>query len=188
MNKAKDIVLIGGSAGSYTLIVQILEALPQRFDAAIAIVIHRNPRFTTKIEETLSIKLRRSVIQPRDKTAIAPNIIYFAGPGYHLLVEPDWTFSVDVSERIHFSRPSIDVLFDTAAEVYQDRCTAFLLSGANQDGADGIRRVREMGGKAIIQSPDDALIATMPTYAIQANAESDVYDDQQIISFFRKLT
>src|SRR5690606_1906611 len=147
MNKAKDIVLIGGSAGSYTLIVQILEALPQRFDAAIAIVIHRNPRFTTKIEETLSIKLRRSVIQPRDKTAIAPNIIYFAGPGYHLLVEPDWTFSVDVSERIHFSRPSIDVLFDTAAEVYQDRCTAFLLSGANQDGADGIRRVRDMGEK-----------------------------------------
>src|SRR5690606_35380616 len=115
MNKAKDIVLIGGSAGSYTLIVQILEALPQRFDAAIAIVIHRNPSFTTKIEETLSIKLSLIVIQPRDITAIALNFVYLPGLRYHLLVQPDLTSSFDASERIHFSLPSIDVLFGTAA-------------------------------------------------------------------------
>ncbi|MFD1768510.1 chemotaxis protein CheB [Sphingobacterium suaedae] len=187
MSKATDIVLIGGSAGSYNLILDIMEALPVFFTSAIIVVIHRNPKYTTKIEETLSSRLNRTIIQAGDKTDIEPGRIYFAVPGYHLLIEPDSTFSLDLSERVQFSRPSIDVLFETASDVYATHCTAFLLSGANQDGTDGIHRVKHMGGKAIVQSPEDALISIMPEHAIQANKEIDIFTDAQIISFFRHL-
>ncbi|MBD1433869.1 chemotaxis protein CheB [Sphingobacterium sp. DN00404] len=187
MEKANEVVLVGGSAGSYTLITDMMAALPETFSPAIIIVIHRNPRFTTKIEDTLSTRLQKEVVQAADKAAILKGGIYFAAPGYHLLVEPDKTFSLDISERIHFSRPSIDVLFETAADVFLDRCTAFLLSGANQDGTDGIRQLQRMGAKVIVQSPTEASISTMPKHAIEASERVDIYSNRQILSYFRNL-
>ncbi|WP_437920892.1 chemotaxis protein CheB [Sphingobacterium sp. LRF_L2] len=187
MEKAKELVVIGGSAGSYNLIVDIIESLPLQFSPAIVVVIHRNPKFTTKIEETLSLKLKRAIVPAKDKMQICSNMIYFAIPGYHLLIEPDSTFSLDVSEPVQFSRPSIDVLFETSAEVYCKKCIAFLLSGANKDGTDGFRRIQEMGGKTYVQSPEDALITTMPEHAIRSSHYTDIFSDQQIISYFRNL-
>ncbi|KGE15214.1 chemotaxis protein CheB [Sphingobacterium deserti] len=187
MSKADDIILIGGSAGSYNLIVAIIESLPSYFLYAIVVIIHRNPKFTTRIEDTLAARLHRPIIQAGDKTIVSKNMIYFAVPGYHLLVEPDRTFSLDNSEQIQFSRPSIDVLFETAAETYGKRCTAFLLSGANKDGTDGIRMVKKMGGNTFAQSPDEALMRTMPENAIRANQEINILTDQEIISYFRNL-
>ncbi len=187
MEKANDIILIGGSAGSYTLIIDMIEALPEIFSPAIIIVIHRNPKFTTKIEDTLSARLKKKIVQAEDKATILKGEIYFAAPGYHLLIEPDKTFSLDLSERVRFSRPSIDVLFETAAEVYLDHCTAFLLSGANQDGTDGVKQLQQMGSKVIVQSPTEALISTMPKHAIEANGHVEIYSNRQIISYFRNL-
>ncbi|GHE23692.1 chemotaxis protein CheB [Sphingobacterium griseoflavum] len=187
MSKAADIVLVGGSAGSYHLIVDIIESLPPFFSSALVVVIHRNPKFKTRLEDTLSTRLHRPIIQAGDKTAISPNMIYFAMPGYHLLIEPDRTFSLDISDPIQFSRPSIDVLFESAAEVYGSRCTALLLSGANRDGTDGMTAIREMGGKAMVQCPEDAQISTMPENAIRVNDGIDIISDQQIISYFRNL-
>ena len=185
--KANEIVLIGGSAGSYYLIVDILKTLPLTFLSAVIVVIHRNPKFKTKIEETLAQRLERNILQARDKESIQPGSVYFAAPGYHLLVEPDQTFSLDLSEPIQYSRPSIDVLFESAADVYGKNCTAFLLSGANKDGAEGILHIDNMGGKTYIQSPDEALMATMPQSAIHINKKTTIIHNEEIISFFSTL-
>lgn len=187
MLPAEDVILIGGSAGSYGLILSCIESLPSVFSAAIIIVIHRNPKFTTKIEETLTARLKRSVLTACDKAIILPNNIYFATAGYHLLIEPNKTFCLDQSEPVQFSRPSIDVLFETAADAYTDKCTAILLSGANRDGTDGLQRVCQMGGKIYIQSPAEALMSTMPESAIAGNKNAKIWKNEQIISFFQKL-
>ena len=187
MAKAKEIVLIGGSAGAYQLIVEIINIVPKSITAAIIIILHRNERFSTKIEETLSKQLGRTIHQASDKEEISSGSIYFAPPGYHLLIEPNKAFSLDVSERIQFSRPSIDVLFETGAEIYEKKCTAFLLSGANKDGSDGLQYVHALGGKAIVQLPEDARISFMPNHAIQSNENFEIFSDLQIITFFKNL-
>lgn len=186
-DKARELILIGGSAGSYNLIVEILEALPAVFSPAIVITIHRNPKYSTKIEETLAQRLQRNIFQAKDKDPIMGNIVYFAGPGYHLLVEPNLTFALDISDHIQYSRPSIDVLFESAADVYEDNCTAFLLSGANKDGAQGIKHVHDMGGETYIQSPEEALISTMPESAIYLSQETTICPNEEIISYFSSL-
>ncbi|QBQ42404.1 chemotaxis protein CheB [Sphingobacterium psychroaquaticum] len=187
MPKADQIILIGGSAGSYNLIVDIIEALPLVFKPAIVVIIHRNPKYSTRIEELLSNRLNRTILQATDKEAILSNTIYFAGPGYHLLVEPDHTFSLDLSDFIQFSRPSIDVLFESAADSYGKECVGFLLSGANKDGTNGLLHIQYQGGKVYVQSPDEALIATMPESAIDVNKEATVYNNQEILSYFSRL-
>lgn len=183
-NTADKIVLIGGSAGSFMLITEILENLPPQLDYALCIVIHRNPTFNTKIEASLSKKLNRPISSVTDKMEIEYNHIYFAPPGYHLLVEPDRTFSLDSSEHINYSRPSIDVLFETSAQVYRTDCEAFLLSGANKDGAHGLKIVEDFGGKTFIQDPDEAIINTMPISGLQESSTATVLRNQEIIRHF----
>lgn len=187
MESASEIILIGGSAGSYSLIAELLEILPSNFDAAICIVMHRHRQYDTQIEKSLSRKLRRNISPAIDKMAIYKNYVYFAPAGYHLNIEPDYTFSLDGSEHINYSKPSIDVLFETAAQIYRKRCTAFLLSGANSDGARGLRIVENFGGKIIIQDPKSALINMMPSAAIRETQNPLIWDDAQIVSFFKTL-
>jgi two-component system chemotaxis response regulator CheB len=179
--------LVGGSAGSYDPIINILEALPASVSMALCFVIHRNPNYETRIETSLSQRLNRKIVSVIDKTEIHKNCVYFAPPGYHLLVEPDYTYALDTSEPVNYSRPSIDVLFETAAEVYGRKCTAVLLSGANTDGARGITKVLENGGKAIIQNPNEATISTMPEYALQINPTAIVRTTSDIVSYFGQL-
>ncbi len=187
MNTAQEIILVGGSAGSYNLILDILNVLPRNISAAVCIVIHRNPRYETQIEQSLTKRLQRDVTSVVDKIEILKNGIYFAPPGYHLLIEPDYTFSLDTAEPVNYSRPSIDVLFETAAEIYTKNCTAFLLSGANHDGGKGLRSVYEKGGHIFVQNPEEAFIATMPKYALQLNPTAIVLSKSDIINFFRNL-
>lgn len=187
MVKADHLVVIGGSAGSYNLIVDMLGALPKVFTAAVVVVIHRNAKYKTRIEETLSNRLSKRIIPAADKAVIQANSIYFASPGYHLFVEPDLTFSLDISDLVLFSRPSIDVLFDSAADVYTQRCAGFLLSGANRDGTQGITHIQKMGGQAFIQHPEDALITTMPESAIENNNSIPVLHNPEIIAYFANI-
>lgn len=185
--RANEIILIGGSAGSYDPILAILDNIPSYISQAMVFVIHRNPKYETQIESSLSERLQRKVISAMDKTPIEPNHIYFAPPGYHLLVEPDYSFALDISETVNYSRPSIDVLFESAAEIYRSRCTAILLSGANTDGGQGVRKVLEFGGKSIVQSPHEAHIDTMPSYALRINPKANELSTADIISYFRSL-
>ena len=184
---ATKIILIGGSAGSYSLIADILEQLPDYFHAAICIVLHRNKQYDTQIEKSLSKKLNRNIVSVIDKMDIRSNHVYFAPAGYHLLVEPDFTFSLDSSEHINYSRPSIDVLFETAAQIYNKNCTAFLLSGANTDGAKGLRIIEDYKGKIIIQDPTIASIRTMPLAGQKETLHPEIWNDSEITSFFNKL-
>ncbi|MBE8720115.1 chemotaxis protein CheB [Sphingobacterium pedocola] len=184
MAQAEDIILIGGSAGSYGVIVNMLESIPAKISSAIIVIIHRNAKYPTQMEKSLTLKLKRPILSAEDKVTIEGNNIYFASPGYHLLVEPDHTFSLDISDPVNFSRPSIDVLFESAAEVYTTRCTALLLSGANNDGAYGIKRVEFFGGTSIIQDPNDALINTMPNSAITTSSKANVLKNKEIINYF----
>ena len=184
---AKKIILIGGSAGSFGIISTILENLPMEIPYAICIVIHRNKNFSTKIEKTLSRKLNRKIISVGDKIEIEENVIYFAPPGYHLIVEPNFTFSLDVSEHVNYSQPSIDVLFETSAQVFKNNCIAFLLSGANKDGAEGLCYIEKFGGKTYIQDPEDAIIDTMPISALANTKKAQTLKNKEIITYFCQL-
>lgn len=187
MARASEIILVGGSAGSYALIAELLESLPEYFEAAICIILHRNKQFDTQIERSLSRRLLRNISPAIDKMDICKNYVYFAPAGYHLMIEPDFTFSLDGSEHINYSRPSIDVLFETAAQIYREHCTAFLLSGANQDGARGLSIIEDFGGKIIIQNPAKASINTMPLAGVNETQNPLIWDNAQIVSFFKNL-
>lgn len=184
---ATEIILIGGSAGSYGLIAELLEQLPITFEPAICIILHRNRRYDTQIEKSLSRKLKRNIVSAIDKMDICKNYVYFAPAGYHLMIEPNFTFSLDSSEHINYSRPSIDVLFETAAQIYKEKCTAFLLSGANSDGARGLKIIEEFGGKIIIQDPAQASIRTMPLAGQRESHQPLIWGNDQIVSYFNNL-
>ena len=112
------------------------------------------------------------VKEVEEKEEMLPATIYIAPPNYHLLIENDHTFSLDASEKVNFSRPSIDVTFESAAEVFKENIVCLLLSGANSDGSAGLKIVKEFGGAALVQDPDSAVVSFMPESAI-ANVEVD---------------
>ncbi len=185
---ANHIIVIGGSAGAYELIVDILDHLPASFAAAIVIVLHRNSKYETKIESSLSKRLNREVISIKDKYPILANSIYFAPPGYHTLVEPDHYFSLDVSEPVQFSRPSIDVFFESVAEVYGPKAIGFLLSGANNDGANGFKALLDAGATCYVQDPSDAVIDTMPKSGIASSKNVKILSNEEIVNYFNSIS
>ena len=106
------------------------------------------------------------VLEARDKTLVEAGTLYFAAPGYHLSVEQDRSFSLSLEARVHYSRPAIDYLFESAADAYGSALAAVLLTGANRDGARGLAQVKRRGGMTIVQDPDEAQVATMPQAAL----------------------
>ncbi|MGE8377765.1 MAG: chemotaxis protein CheB, partial [Sphingobacterium sp.] len=108
--------------------------------------------------------------------------------GYHLLIEPDYSFSLDISEPVQYSRPSIDVTFESAAEVYKENCTAILFSGANQDGAEGLLMIKKYGGSTFVQDPLDAEVPIMPKAAIELNAQDKILTIAEIKDYIMQLT
>lgn len=178
-----DIVVIGGSAGSLDVIIRILGALPAGFETPIVLVIHRLKNTASMLDELLSRKTgTHRVIEPDDKQPISPNTIYLAPQNYHLLAESDHSFTLDYSEPVHYSRPSIDVCFESFASAYGNRVLAVLLSGANKDGAAGLQAVIAAGGGAIIQTPATALYPVMPEAGITQNPEAMIAEPSQIVN------
>jgi two-component system chemotaxis response regulator CheB len=178
-----DIILIGGSAGSIEVISAILKALPKKFHPAIVLVIHRMKNTTSRMDKLLSRDTGiKHIIEPEDKEPIKPGTIYLAPQNYHLLVEKDRSFSLDYSELVNFSRPSIDVSFESAAGVFGKKTLAVLLSGANKDGAEGLAKVIKNKGSALIQSPATAHYPAMPNAAIEMNSKALVKTPEQIVS------
>lgn len=187
MNKADNIILLGGSAGSIPVIVKLLQTLPFSFSYTIIIVIHRLKNVASDMHKILSISSNTvEVIEPDDKEPVLEGKVYLAPQNYHLLIEEDKTFSLDYSELVFYSRPSIDVLFQSAAYVYKNNVRAFILSGANQDGAEGLATVIENGGKAFVQDPLTAEFAMMPQAAINANKSVTLLTPDQMVLFLRE--
>jgi two-component system chemotaxis response regulator CheB len=179
-----DIIVIGGSAGSLDVIIRILGALPAGFETPIVLVIHRLKNTASMLDELLSRKTGtpHGVTEPDDKQPISSNTIYLAPQNYHLLAESDHSFTLDYSEPVHYSRPSIDVCFESFANVYGSRVLAVLLSGANKDGAAGLQAVIAAGGGAIIQSPATALYPVMPEAGIAQNPGAMIAEPAQIVN------
>jgi two-component system chemotaxis response regulator CheB len=180
-----DVLLIGGSAGSFKLIFTIVKNFNADLGKAIIIIIHRKKNFFSEIEKLFAENSRISLREITDKEKVAKNTIYIAPANYHTLIEKDGSFALDVSEAIWYSRPSIDVTFESAADAFKDRCTAILLSGANQDGAEGLLKLRNMGCLTIVQDPEDAEMPQMPFAALEIDAADYRLSSEEIFELLK---
>ena len=181
-----SLILIGGSAGSLEVIMQVLPVLPKQMQATVVIILHRK-NDDSLLAKLLTGKTSLPVIEAEDKTPILPGTVYIAPADYHLLVEKNKTFSLDYSEKINYSRPSIDVTFETAAEAYGDHLAAFLLSGANADGAEGLLIVKKAGGLSIAQDTTEASVEFMPASAIRMGAVNKSMKLEEMKQWFASL-
>jgi len=163
-----DAVVIGASAGGVDALAILFDSLPAGFKPSILVVVHIPPDRPSRLAELYRPRCQLPVREALDKEPVAPGTIYFAPPDYHLLVEKDRTLSLSSDPPVAFSRPSIDVLFESAAHAYRDRLLGIVLSGANSDGAQGLATIRRAGGVGWVQDPDDAAADTMPRAAIEA--------------------
>lgn len=161
-------IVIGVSAGGIAALNTILPALDKRFGLPVFIVQHIGQESGNYLVEHFKDRCGMKVKEAEDKEQVHGGIIYFAPPGYHLLVELDGTFALSTEGKVNYSRPSIDVLFETAADAYQNQLVAVILTGANADGAAGLAAVKQLGGMIIVQSPETAEVETMPLAAIAA--------------------
>ena len=162
-----EAVVIGASAGGVHALLALLSGLPTNFFLPIIAVLHLPKERSSRLAEVFQQRLAMSVREAADKQAIAPSTLYFAGSGYHLSIEVDRTFSLSCEDPVNYSRPSIDVLMESAADAYGARLAGVLLTGANVDGAAGLARIKQRGGMTVVQDPQEAQVATMPEAAIR---------------------
>jgi len=181
-----DVLLLGGSAGSFKPILQIIRNLKPGFNKAVIIIIHRNKDFPGKIEKLFGGNCLLPLMEISDKDKIAKNTVYIAPANYHTLIENGDYFSLDVSEAVWYSKPAIDVTFESAADGFKDHCTAILFSGSNRDGARGMLKLREAGSLTIAQHPDDAEMPEMPASAINLNGVDYVLRTSEIFELLNK--
>ena len=143
--KETELVVIGGSAGSLPVLITIITSLPSKLSFAVVVVLHRKNTYDNTLGNLLAQKTSLPVKEIDEKDPIAPGTIYIAPADYHLLIETNRMFSLDYSERVNYSRPAIDVTFETAALAYRAKLVAILLSGANSDGTEGLAAVKDQG-------------------------------------------
>jgi len=161
-----EAVLIGGSAGGVDALVALLPAIPAGYTLPVFCILHLPGGRESRLAELFDERLPVPVKEAADKEEVNPGTVYFAGAGYHLSVERDRTFSLSCEPPVHFARPAIDVLMESSADTYGPALAAILLTGANQDGADGMAYIRARGGFTVVQDPADAQVPTMPVSAI----------------------
>lgn len=173
-------IVIGVSAGGLRALSEILSALPREFPVPVIIVQHRGSSSRPRLEEILNQRAAITVVQADEKARPEAGRVYLAPDNYHLLIERDQSFSLSVDERVNYSRPSIDVLFESASEVYLDRLIGVILTGASHDGSRGLKKIHSLGGYTIVQSPESADSRTMPQAAICASDPDEIVDLHEI--------
>ncbi|MBC8035020.1 MAG: chemotaxis protein CheB [Chitinophagaceae bacterium] len=177
------LIVVGGSAGSLEVILSFLPLLRKDLKVAILIVLHRSSDPDPVLQSLLSSKTSIAVKEAEEKELLMKGVIYIAPADYHLLIEKDFTFSLDYSEKVNYSRPSIDVTFEIAAEVFKERTTGILLSGANTDGTEGLMAVKATGGTTVVQDPSTASVPYMPQYAVSHAPVDHVLKAADIAAF-----
>ena len=187
INISTSLIVIGGSSGSLDALMHIFNTLDIIFDIPLIIVMHRNSDANESLAALLGVKTKLKVKEADEKEIIVPGYVYLAPPDYHLLIEKDGSLSLDYSEKVLYSRPSIDVTFQSAAEAYKEKLVAILLSGANADGAMGIAQVKKAGGTTIAQDPDEALFGYMPLQSIAQNNIDKILNSSAIGRFLNTL-
>ena len=182
-----DVVILGGSAGSLQVLMKILPLLNVQLPFAFVIVLHRKSTEDKTLEQLIDLKSTVNVREVEDKVLLVPGNIYIAPSNYHLLFEKDNYISLDASEKVNYSRPSIDVSFESAAEVYKSKVLGILLSGANADGTKGMQIIKEMGGTIIAQDPETAETPFMPLNAIKFAKPDYILTVEEIIDFINSI-
>jgi two-component system chemotaxis response regulator CheB len=189
-NKLNDpckLLIIGGSAGSIEVLLKTLPALRPGLGFAIVIVLHRKSATDSSLVELFSTRASVPIKEVEDKDIMMPGIIYVAPADYHLLFEKDNTFSLDFSEKVNYSRPSIDVTFESASDIYGPYLTCLLLSGANSDGVEGMRVAKANGGYLAVQDPNTADSFFMPLQALMENKIDRTLKKEEIADFINTL-
>lgn len=161
------LLVIGGSAGSLSVVLRIAPLLKKSMGLAVLVVFHRKQSEDSALIDVLTSRTELMVKETDDKDELTAGVMYLAPADYHVLIEKDYTLTLDDSEKIHFSRPSIDVTFESAAEVFGENLTCLLLSGANADGVEGLRAARNLGAYVTVQDPDSAESPYMPRQAVE---------------------
>ncbi|WP_426176224.1 chemotaxis protein CheB [Massilia sp. TWR1-2-2] len=159
-------IIVAGSAGGVDAMLQLLPGLPVPLGAPVICMLHLPANRDSRLAELFAARMAVPVVEAADKQPVEAGVVYFAGGGYHLSIEQDRTFSLSCEAPVHFARPAIDVLLNSAADAYGDSLVAILLTGANHDGADGMAQVHARGGLTVVQDPAEAQVATMPQCAI----------------------
>lgn len=174
-------VVIGGSAGAFDVMRMIVSALPASLACPVIIVIHL-PAHSSGLAALFGHGTTLRVKQAEDKEPIEPGTIYIAPPSYHLLIESHRAFALSADPPVHFSRPAIDVLFETARDVYGAHLIGILLSGASDDGAAGLQEIHEGGGITIVQAPSSADTPIMPAAALALFQPTHTWTPEEIIA------
>jgi two-component system chemotaxis response regulator CheB len=187
MYRNYEAIVIGGSWGGMNAAVEILKCLPADFPLPVILVLHRMRGVNSELPALIRKKTYMQVKEADEKEMMRQSTVYVAPADYHLLIERDKTFSLDVSEAILFSRPSIDVTFECASQVFGERLVGIVLSGASKDGSQGLYAIAKAGGVTIVQDPSQAEADTMPQSAREVVKQARVLKLQEIASFLLSL-
>lgn len=180
-------VVIGASAGGVQALAQLLPAFPRDTAAAIFVVLHLPRDRPSVLAELFSSKCALQVREAQDKEPVAPGTVYFAPSNYHLLVDDGPQLALSADDLVHHSRPSIDVLFESAADIYREHLLGVLLTGANEDGAEGLAAVHDAGGLTVVQEPETAQASTMVLAAMRLRTPDYVLPLGGIAGLFQAL-
>jgi len=188
MNCKYKAVVIGVSAGGMAALSELFPKIPSNFPIPIFVVQHIHKSQSGYLITYYNGLSNLSVKEAKDKEKAVPGKIYFASPDYHMLIEEDETFSISTDEKVNYSRPSIDVLFESAADVYKDSLIGIILTGANNDGSEGIRKIKQNGGYTIAQDPQEAEFLVMPKSAIDTSKIDEVLTLKEMSVFINNLS
>ncbi len=188
MSLKYEAIVIGTSAGGIKALETIFSRLNPRFEAPIFVVQHISAHSDNYLVEHFKKITALKVVEACDKENIRKRSIYFPPPDYHLLIEPGYTLALSRDEKVNFSRPSIDVLFESAADVYGEKLIGILLTGANHDGANGLYYIHQKGGFTIVQEPAEAEVNTMPLKTLELFQPHRILKLKQIASILWELT
>ncbi|KIP97003.1 MULTISPECIES: chemotaxis protein CheB [Pseudomonas] len=182
-----EAVVIGASAGGVEALLMLFEGLPASYGLPLVVVLHLPDSRESLLPALFARRLALRVKEAQDKEALQPGTLYFAAPGYHLCIEADGCFSYSRDEPLHYSRPSIDYLFESAADTYGANVMGILLTGANQDGAAGLNTIKQRGGVTVVQDPQEAQVPTMPEAALALHRPDYILSLRGILALLAEL-
>jgi len=180
-------LIIGGSAGSLDVLLEIFPLLRNDIGFPIVLVVHRKASNESLLTDLLQSRTKLQVNEAEEKEFLTPGKVFIAPADYHMLIEEDGSISLDYSEKVNYSRPSIDVTFQSAAEVFKEKLVCILLSGSNADGVEGLKSVNNLGGKVVIQNPNTAIMPYMPQQAVINVKPHVVLDSQNMADYINNL-
>jgi two-component system chemotaxis response regulator CheB len=182
------IVVIGGSAGSLNTVRKVLSSIRKDFPLPLIFCLHRLKDIRNGFVESLNINSKLMVVEPHDKDPIKAGYAYLSPSNYHLMIENTKIFALSTESDINFSRPSLDITFETAGNSFRDKMAGILLSGANTDGSKGLFDAFKNGAFTVIQKPGNAQFSTMPEEALKYFTPHKILTDDEIVVFINSLT